>query len=151
MATAFSDLYPLVRTILADNDPQRIMYSDGVIDSQIRLRILTDNDLNVQESGSTKIFTTDLTPTQKALIILQVAKAIIVPLSNEFSYRNPVHSVSRKGGVLQLLSNLDEQISELENSNGKLIRFDTEISAILNGALRFYGDYSNALVVDGQH
>lgn len=145
MTTQFSDLYPLIRVLLGDNDDQNRMYSDQVLASQIRLRILTDDDLSVQEDGSSTIFTESLTAQQKALIILRAAKAIIAPVPNEFSYRSPVHSVSRRGGSIQLLSYLDEQIDTVEGGN---IRMDTEITAILNGAIRFYNDYAVAITAD---
>lgn len=147
--TTFAELYPMIRVLLGDTDTQVVMFSDAVLNSHIRLRIMTDNDLNVQEDGTSAIFTAVLTATQKALIILKVAKALISPVANKFSYRNVVHSVSREGGSQQLLAYLDDQIIELESSNGSLMRFDTEIAAILNGALRFQRDYQAALVVDG--
>lgn len=145
--TTFSELRPMVRVLLGDNDPQLLMFSDCVVDSHIRLRIMTDNDLTVQEDGDAAAFTTVLTATQKAFIILRVAKAIISPVANKFSYRNAVHAVSREGSSAQLMSYLDEQIDSLQA--GDMIKFDTEISAILNGALRFYRDYQAALIVDG--
>jgi hypothetical protein len=149
MTTTFAELYPLIRVILGDTDLQVIRYSDAVLASQIRLRLLTDNYSDVQEDGNSATFAAELTANQKALIVLKVAKAIVAPMANSFSYRNPVQSVSRSGSTVQLLAYLDEQISDLESSVGKTIRFDTEIAAILNGALRFYSDYADALIADG--
>lgn len=149
MNTTFADLYPTIRVLLGDTDPLLVMYSDSVLNSHIRLQIMLANDLSVQEDGTSTVFTAVLTATQKALLILRSAKAIISPVANKFSYRNVVHSVTREGGTQQLLAYLDEQIGELESDSGALLRYDTEISAILNGALRFQKDYQAALVVDG--
>lgn len=143
--TTFSELRPLIRVLLGDTDPQLIMYPDTVLDSHIRLRTLTDNNLDVLEDGNSGQFVTVLTAAQKSLVILKVAKAIISPVPDSFAYRNPVHSVSRKGGTIQLLAYLDSQIDEVEGGN---IRFESEMTAILNGALRFYDDYSAALTTD---
>jgi hypothetical protein len=145
MATQFTDIEPLIRTLLGDTDPQLVMFSDAVLDSHIRLRILTDDNPDVQENGATRIFTKDLTAAQKSLVILKVAKAVISPVPDTFSYRNPVTAVLRKGGTIQLLAYLDAQIEEVEGGN---IKFDTEIEAITNGALRFYSDYANAITSD---
>ena len=145
MATQFTDLEPLIRTLLGDTDPQLVMFSDSVLDSHIRLRILTDDNPDVQEVGTSRTFTKDLTAAQKSLVILKVAKAVISPVPDTFSYRNPVTAVLRKGGTIQLLAYLDAQIEEVEGGN---IKFDTEIEAITNGALRFYQDYANAITAD---
>lgn len=142
MTTQFSELLPLIRTLLGDSDPQLVMFSDSVLNNQIRLRILTDNNPDVQEDGSSAVFMNELTATQKSLIILKVAKAVISPVPDTFSYRNPVTSVLRKGGTIQLLAYLDSQIDEVEGGN---IRFDTDIAAIVNGAFRFYRDYAKAV------
>lgn len=149
MNTTFADLYPMIRVLLGDTDALLVMYSDSVLDSHIRLQIMLANDQGVQEDGNSTEFTAALTATQKALLILRASKAIISPVANKFSYRNVVHSVTREGGTQQLLAYLDEQIGELESDSGSLLRYDTEISAILNGALRFQKDYQAALVVDG--
>lgn len=143
MATSFKSLHTLIRAILGDSDSQVVMYSDCVLDSHIRLRILTDNNQEVQEDGESANFTKDLTSQQKALLVFKIAKAIIAPVPDSFSYRNAIHSVSRRGGTLQLLSYLDEQIESLED--GGYLKFDTEIIAMLNGALRFYNNYSEAV------
>jgi hypothetical protein len=143
--TQFQELRDLIRPLLGDADSRRRMFSDVVIDSHIRLRILTDNSLDVQEDGTSGVFTEELTAPQKALIIFKVARAIISPIPDSFAYRNPVHSVSRRGGSIQLIAYLDGQIEEVEGGN---IRFDTEITAILNGALRFYQDYADAQIAD---
>lgn len=143
MATSFKSLHTLIRAVLGDSDSQVLIYSDCVLDSHIRLRILTDNNQEAQEDGDSAIFTRDLTAQQKALLVIKVAKAIIAPSPDSFSYRNAVHAVSRRGGTLQLLSYLDEQLELLESDG--YIKFDSEITAMINGALRFYNNYSEAM------
>lgn len=142
MATTFKSLHCLIRAVLGDNDSQVLLFSDDTLNSHIRLRILADNNQDVQEDGELAVFTRDLTAQQKTLLILKVSKAIIAPVPDSFSFRNAVHSVSRRGGSLQLLSWLDEQIESVESDS--YMKSDTEISAFINGALRFYNNYSEA-------
>jgi hypothetical protein len=141
MATAFADLHPFMRALLGDHDAQVRLFSDDVLNSHIRLRLLSTPD--IQESGSTAQFTTDLTPTQKAILIYQSCKSVIAHMPNKFSFRTPVHAGSREGGIAQLMAYIDSQLAELDG--GVLVlRYDTELTAILNGADRFYDNWTAA-------
>lgn len=147
MATAFITLYPLVRALLGDHDAQVRMYSDTVLDAQLRLRLLTDNDPVVLEDGTTRIFTTELTPVQKALLIYRMAKAILAPQADFFSYKTPVHSVTRRGHILSLRAYLDEQLELLEGGSA-LLRYDSDLDAMIHGSTRYLSDLNAALISD---
>ena len=144
MATKFSDLYPYVRALLGDHDAQRRMYSEDAINGHIRLRIMVDDLPDLQEDASSKEFTETLTATAKALLIFKVAKALLSPSPDLFSHRDPVMAFTRRGGVVQLMTYLDGQIEDLEGG-AMLLRFDTELDAMLNDAERFLNNYTDAM------
>lgn len=144
MATSFSDLHSGVRHILGDTDPIVKVYSNDVIDEHIRLVILFENDATLLENGSTKEFTTTLSGTQKAIVILKSAQSIVAPTPDEFSYKSPVLSVRRKGAMSRLWSYLDGQIRELEGGSFP-VESEGELAAYLNGLSRFSDEQDDAL------
>jgi len=142
-ATNFAELHPFVRAVLGDTDQQRRMFKDDVLNSHIRLLIFQQGNLDYQEVGNTAKFNVELTPLQKASAVYKVSKAIVSHMPTNFSYRTPVHAVSRGCGMTQLLAYIEEQLSEIDG--GSPMAYDTDLSAILNGAWRFYSSFSEAL------
>lgn len=145
--TSFSDLYPYVRAILGDSDSQKQLYSDQAIDSHIKLQIALKNSPDIQQDGTDLHFTTDLSLSQQAVMALRIAKAILAPQADTFAYRTPAISVSRKGGVFQLMRYIDEQLIVLEGG-ATILRYETEIHAIVNHAHRFLESWTHAYEVD---
>lgn len=142
--TAFSELHPFIRAVLGDTDPQRQMYKSTTLDSHIRLLTFQQGNLEYQEVGTTAKFNVELTPYQKAKLIYQVAKSIVSQMPSSFSYRTPVHSVSRSNGTVQLLAYIEEQIAEIDGGVTTMA-YDTDLSAILNNGYRFYLSFNKAL------
>lgn len=141
--TAFSELHPFIRAVLGDTDKMKSMYSSDVLNQHLRLLVLQQSTPEYQELNSTTKFTTELTPLQKAKLIYTVAKAIVSQMPASFSYRTPVFSISRTGMSAQLLAWIDEQLNSIDG--GIPLEYDTELSAILNSAIRFYGAYAHAV------
>ena len=142
MATEFKTIRDFVRPVLGDTDAQRLLYSDNTLNQHIRLLILKEDDPEIQE-GAEGEFATALTAKQKALTVYRTARSVLSGQPDEFSYKGPVMSASRKGGVLQLLAYIDRQISDIEGGE-TMVLYDTELDALLNGAYRFMQDLSDA-------
>ena len=144
MPTKFSDLYPLMRALVGDNDEQLRMFSDSVLDSHLRVVILIENSTEIQEQSNTRQFTTDLTPTQKALMVLRGARSVIAPIPNSISWKNPVTSGSRRDMVAFLIPFLEGKIEEVEGGGGMYIKSDSEMTAMLRGYERYLDEYADA-------
>lgn len=143
MATEVKEVRDFVRTVLGDSDSQRLLYSDATIDGHIKLLLIKENDHEIQVSPVPGEFTNDLTPTQKALTIYRTALSILSGQPDQFFYKSPVMSVSRKGGVLQLIAFINKQIADLQGGTIALA-YDTELDAMINGSWRFLQDLQAA-------
>ncbi len=143
MAT-FTTIRDFVRILVGDVDTVVTIYSDAVLNSHIRLVLITEDDTSVQESGSTEAFTLPLTNAQIALLVYRTARSLIVNMSDTFSYKTPVLAIMRRGGIRQLLSHIDEKIAEI---GGGSIVFsqDTFMEALLDGTTRFINEFSDAI------
>lgn len=143
MVTTFNAVRDFVRPLLGDTDKQRIVYSDAVIDQHIRLVIITHADAAVQENGESAQFTVELGQQQLAIMVFRVAKSIISPRDNFFSYKTPILTITRNGGQVQLMSYIDSNISKL-SGGAIVIRSDNELQALLWGPDRFWNDFTKA-------
>lgn len=149
MATAFDEIAGFVRAVLGDTDSENFVYTQDAIEQHIRLLILTQNGMLESASFlenplSTGNFTGTLTAKAKVLCIFSVAKGLISPVPNFFSYRTPVQSASRSGHTLQLLAWIDENLSKLRGGSFP-ISSDDELQAIILGPSRFWNQYNAAL------
>lgn len=132
-----------MRAVLGDTDAQNLIYSDAALDSHIGLRVLAIDDPLIQISGTS--FTEELTNAQKARVIFEVCRSVIAHMADEFSYKNPVYSVTRKKIVSNLLRYLDDQLYELQ-SGSVLIRSENEFAAFLQGPDRFWDAWETAQI-----
>lgn len=113
--TQFSELHTLVRVILQDTDTDAIRYSDSVLNSHLELLCLLDSDYT--KTAGLDEFNAELSDKLKALAILKAALNIVTPQPHHFAYKTPVHSVTRKGGVLELRTWLRRQINLVSSSS----------------------------------
>lgn len=149
MATAFDEIVGFARVVLGDTDTENFVYTQDAIYQHIRLLTLTQEGIlegaSFQEDGlSNGNFTEDLTAKAKAICIFSVAKGLLSPVPNFFSYRTPVQSGTRSGHTLQLLAWIDENLSKLRGGSFP-ISSDDELQAILLGPSRFYDQYNAAM------
>jgi len=146
MATTFSSLYGFIRAILGDRDPVRVMYSDDVLDQHISLAamMLMDSAVVVDEESDPLAFTTTLSTTNKGIVVLEAALTILGPNSEYFSYRTPIHSVTRSGGVNSIISWIEDRLGDLRGGRFAFTA-DNELIALVNGAERFIDAFDEAL------
>lgn len=143
MVTTFNELRTLIRPLVGDNDPNVQQYSNDVLNSHIRLVILRADDPDIQEIGTSEQFTKTLSNKNKALMVYLVAQSLISNVPGHFSYKTPVLSVVRRGGIPQLLAHLEEQIAAIEG--GSFAASDDQfIDAFIRGTERFIDEFSNA-------
>lgn len=141
----FSDLYSPIRAVLGDTDEIVKVYPDNVLDEQVRLILLINEfDLGIEEDGSSKSFTAELTSNQKAILIFSIAKSLLAPQDSEFSYQTPVLAVRRKGGSSRLYSYVLETLDGITNGS-MTVRYEGELKAFLNHAERFWEDFNRAI------
>lgn len=150
MATQFKEIRSLARAIMLDVDDQNFMYPDAVIDSHIKLIVMVENKTTIQmpdEETTPPAFTATLTPTDKALLAYLVARSIISPNPDYFTYKSPVLTVARAGGTIQLLNQIQRQLDQLQGGFLAL-KEDNELWALVNGPVRWARDW-NALPMEG--
>lgn len=129
MGTAYSDLYGYIRAVLGDTNSQRQIYSSSTLDQHITLVSFMHSDrLPVTTEGN---FDNALTSAEKAEVILEVCRSIVSPQNNEFFYKAPTHSVSRKGGPAQQIAWIDMSLRKLRAA--RLVGYHSEVDAILQG------------------
>lgn len=143
MATTFESLYRRIRAPLGDVNTKRLLYSDDVLADYLRLLILSGNNAAVLEDETLVLgdvgfpsFTQDLSTVNKALLIFGAIRAIISPQANYFSYKTPIHSVTKSGHVSQLLAWVTEQLDGLQGGAFSWAA-DNELDAAINDSYRF--------------
>lgn len=141
MATSFETIRNFIRVALMDYDSTAYIYSDDILDGQIRLTIL-DEALSLTESPSGQ-FTTDLTNTEKLVIALRSALRMLHATPNNFSYTGPVMSVRRVGGVDGLILQLEDML-ELAEGGKFAIQVDTDFDALVQNFNRFINAFATA-------
>ena len=141
--TNFKVIRDFVRAILGDTDADCYQYSDDVLNQNIRLTLLCYPDATVIEDGSLAVFTTVLSTKNKGLLSYMVAKGVIAPIDDHFSYKTPVISVVRKGGIKQLHSHIENKIGKI-NGGAFALSSDTDLEALINGTERFLDEFSTA-------
>lgn len=145
MPTTFEQIRAYVRTIIGDTNPIVPMYTNEILDGQIRFVILTINSDDIQEGVSGE-FTDDLTASEKAKVSLRVALGLVAPRESEFSYKSPVLSVTRKGGTNRLYQYLMDLLLGIDTGGNRFaISSETDLEAMLNGANRFLNEYTDAV------
>lgn len=125
MSTPFSELYQLVRAVIGDNDVDFQSYSDDVIEQHFTLLSLEHSEWPLDSIDQFA----DLTSLEKARVVLHAAHALIGPAPNNFSYRTPILSVARTGGINGTLLDIERRLANLEAS--RMVKFDTDVYALL--------------------
>lgn len=144
MATTFESLRAFVRHALLDSDPAVLKYSNSLIDGHIRLQIMElDEDALTESSEGSGEFTETLSNKNKVRMILKTVLSIITPQDDHFSYKTPILSVVRKGGVSQLRSEIERRLTKVEG--GMIaISSDTDLQAMINGVERYCNELGTA-------
>lgn len=115
MATAFSDLYRQIRTLVGDNDVRKTVYSDRVLDSHIRNVILTYTpDGIVEDSDDEGNFSDTLSVAQKGIVIFEVAIFILTQTPADFTFRDPVVHYRKKMNQQQWIADLKSKVLALQ-------------------------------------
>jgi hypothetical protein len=142
MSTPFTAIYPLIRALLEDTNPEKLTYSNEVLDQQITFGatfIGVDDVTGLYDQTTPLTFDGDLTKKQKLLLALEIATRIVSGKSQEFSHRSPILSVTRKGSRSDLLLKFDE-MTRLLNGDDFVLETDTDLDTLLNQHDRlFYG------------
>jgi hypothetical protein len=145
MATSFDDVHGFVRPILGDVNSQNYRYAQSTLDAWLRLAIITEDKAGIQENGTSRTFTEDVSNKDQAILAYSVARGIISGTPDFFQYRTPVMTVARKGASQQMISHIDRQLGDLRGVGGFLaLQEDNEIKASLNWYDRFWRDWEEA-------
>lgn len=145
MATSFDDVHSQIRVILGDVDSQNYRYAVTTLDEWLRLIVTAEQNAGIQENGTSRVFTEDLSKVDQAILAYSVARGIISGTPDFFQYRTPVMTVARKGASQQMLSFIDRQLANLQGVGGFLALYeDNEIAAAWNWFDRFWNDFEDA-------
>ena len=153
MGTQLSLIRDYIRAAVQDYDSDCYIYSDQALNQQINLSILDLSfDPNNPLSEDTAVaysqdgngdFVNNLTIQQKLMLGLSTAVRLLSGTPDEFSYKSPAISVTRKGAVNTLLDRLQDMLSSA--SGGKFaLETDTDFNAIIQGFDRYINDYDRA-------
>lgn len=142
MATSFETIRDYIRAALLDTNSEQFIYTDEALNSQIRFSILVFNDDAYQE-GALEEFSDDLTQLEKAVFSLRTAIRILSGLPDDFAYKSPVLTVSRKRQKADLLSHLQTLLDDALGGQFA-IAIDTDFAAIVQGFDRFWNSYDHA-------
>lgn len=145
MATEFSELYARIRTWVGDTDLRKTVYQDRVLDNHIRNVISTYESNGIVESGNTASFTLELSNAQKAIVIAEVAIAIISNSPVDFSFSDPAIKYRKKMLTGSRLSQLQTQLSRLQATlvGGSSVAVSEGVfSAILDGPTKIQDELS---------
>ena len=153
MGTTLTQIRGYIRAAVQDYDANCYLYSDAALNQQIDLTIL-ELSFDPNNSSSESIaasyeqdgdgnFVNNLTIQQKLVLGISTAIRLLSGVPNEFSWRSPAMSVTRKGGVMQLLDRLQDMLSSA--LGGKFaLETDTDFNAIIQGFDRYIKDYDRA-------
>ncbi len=136
MATAYSEIYGYVRSLIGDDNSEAYLYTDGVLLSQLNFLIIELDDPLITV-GSSSHFATVLTNNQLATFAVKMALNILSPESDNFRYTAPMLSVARSGGISALVTFLKAKLDVLEG-NDNATATDDFISALLAGPRRYF-------------
>jgi len=139
MSVAFGKLRDYIRAAIQDTDTVIKVYKDQAIDSQISFSLLefgyTQNPAHVVEN--------DLSLQQQLIFVLKTAIRILAGRPDDFAYRSPVLSVSRRKSVSTLITKLEESLQQAEGG-GLVFSSETDITALLNSVYRYVNELSTA-------
>lgn len=154
MATLLSQIRSYIRAAVQDYDSNCYIYSDQALNQQIDLTILelSFDPNNPQNESISDAYAQDvdgnfvntLTIQQKLVLGISTSIRLLSGTPNEFAWRSPAMSVSRKGGVNQLLDRLQDMLSSAYGGKFAL-ETDTDFNAIIQAFDRYISDYDRAM------
>lgn len=112
MATNFTELYPIVRTLLGDIGALA-KYSTIQLDLVIRAALLKEEGFN--ETTPQVIDPAITSKTDLLRIAIRSALAMVRPSSGPNSYRTAALAVTRGGGADTLVAKLEQELHNLED------------------------------------
>jgi len=111
---------------------------------RLELMTLCDEAIAEEVDSDPEAFTKELTAVQQALVIYSVARSVVSPKDNFFHYKTPVLTITRKGGALNLIAHLDNQITRL--CGGAFpIGMETDLEAYIARENRYYDELCSAI------
>ena len=113
------------------------IYEDGTLDAQLRLTIL---EQGYTESPAHTI-SEALSLTDQYVVILKTAIRILAGQPDDFSYRSPVLSVSRRKQTSALIAKLEESLQLIEGGGFAFV-CETDITALLDSINRYVNEFS---------
>lgn len=128
-----------MRALVQDTHPVIRTYSDSALDSQIRFSLL-------QHDWSEKPDTLEVLEISKhdtLIVSLEIAIRLLSGRPDDFSYRNPVLSVNRRGTTNKLLGHLEDLLAELQGGRFAL-SVETDITAFLKSIDRYWNEFNSA-------
>ena len=142
--TTFEEVIGYIRAALQDTDCDNYQYSNGVLNQQIRFEIITLNNSSIYAEGTAGSFDDNLTSAEKAKIALRIAIRLLLGNSSEFSYKTPVHSITRKNSQQSRLAAFLQGLLD-DVSGGKFaIAVDTDFNALVKGFDRYLNSLNTA-------
>ncbi len=124
MATPFSEIREYIAACFATGMLSTLASDsryETMLNSQIRFRNLA---LGYPSQGEE--FDPDLTPNQILILTYRCALGIATTMPDEFSYKTPVTSVTRKAMKRDLLPYLQEELQKAENGTGSLFAMEVQ-------------------------
>jgi hypothetical protein len=143
MGTTYKTIRKFIRAALLDNDKDRFLYTEEVLDAQIELSNLYldvngSHAVGTNSDGDpTGFYINDLTNQQVLILTIKTAIRMLSGVPDNFTYQSPVISVSRRGGVQTLINSLQLLLADVEGE-GFAIAIDTDLNALTQGFQRFY-------------
>lgn len=141
MSTSFESIRSYIRSAVMDVDADCYIYSNDILNNQIRFTTLKLDDEAYNEVSSETMG--DLTNKQKAILVLETAIHLISSSPDTFEHKTPVLHVKRKGGATALISSLQSKLDEI-SGGAFFIESDTDFDALIQGANRYLADLSRA-------
>jgi len=128
----------MMRAVLDDTDSQAYVYSNEALDQHVELNALLmglETDANgIVGSVERSVF---------SLIFLKSCESILVGVSDSFSYKGPVISGSRSGGVAKTLSWITNAIRAIDA--GKLMAWSGELDTLYKFPCRYIDELTKAI------
>jgi hypothetical protein len=148
MATTFTKFYPYARTLLGDTGRVNL-YSNDQLDLAIRLGLLEEEDFEETNltfaSGDREIIPDVTDKVDIFRISVRAGLAMVRPTAGQNSYRTPVLSVSRGGGLDSLAVKLETMLNKLTGAKSD-VDGDTDLDKWLTGMDAFINKMSGDLV-----
>lgn len=132
--TAFTSLYPFIRTLLGDT-ARLPVWSNDQIDMGLRLGLLQEEDYveltDISITGDKQVSPELPAKIDYLRVSVRAALALITPAATEGSYRTPMLSVTRGANVSY--QDMKMLLQKLVNGGDSIIVSDNEFDQMING------------------